>query len=263
MTAAVDLSKGKVPFTKITDTQQRLNQYVQSIKYAIDNYTIIDTIVFCDNTNFLFDYGELYRRAKRNHKTFEVLLFTGDKKRSQEKGKGYGEGEIIKFALENSKYLKNSKFFYKLTGRLIVKNFNFMEKKKSTDNCFIFYPRELYGGQTNFVSTILYKVNVEFYNKFLIDKYRDVNDYKGKYLEHVFCDSLIDKKEQIDSFGTFPRISGLSGSSGELYDISRLKFFIEKQFTYFGVHNIQQNFGAKLIIRMFCLINKIKNSQKI
>ncbi len=38
--------------------------------------------------------------------------------------KGYGEGEIISYALNNSKYLKNSESFYKLTGGLTVENIN-------------------------------------------------------------------------------------------------------------------------------------------
>lgn len=95
ITAAIDVSKDNVPFTKITNTQERLSQYIQSIIFAINNYNQIHTIIFCENTNYLYDYSDLISKAKDKDKILEILLFKGKTEVYREKGKGYGEGEIF------------------------------------------------------------------------------------------------------------------------------------------------------------------------
>ena len=55
-------------------------------------------------------------------KEFEWISFQGNTTKTQEKGKGYGEGEIIEYAINHSQLLAKSKMLMKLTGRFYVKN---------------------------------------------------------------------------------------------------------------------------------------------
>ncbi len=64
ITGAIDIRHNQVPFTRITDTQTRLDQYLDSIGYAIRNYRSIDKIVFVENSLFSHDYTILGQLAQ-------------------------------------------------------------------------------------------------------------------------------------------------------------------------------------------------------
>ena len=49
LTAAINIENKNIPNTVLTDTQARLQQYISSIEFAVDNYKTISTIIFCDN----------------------------------------------------------------------------------------------------------------------------------------------------------------------------------------------------------------------
>lgn len=103
ITGAIDIQHNQVPFTRITDTQTRLGQYLYSIDYAIRNYRSIDKIIFVENTNFSYDYTALNRLAVNHRKELEILSFHGNFEKTVIHGKGFGEIESINYALENSK----------------------------------------------------------------------------------------------------------------------------------------------------------------
>ena len=46
-----------------------------------------------------------------------------------EQGKGYGEGEIIEYALKNSAFLHSEREFIKLTGRITIENLDAIIRK--------------------------------------------------------------------------------------------------------------------------------------
>ena len=66
------------------------------------------------------DFNYYYLLAKQNNITLEVISFMGDI-RQMKKGKGYGEGEIIRYTV-CSLLMKECKYFIKSTGRLKIKN---------------------------------------------------------------------------------------------------------------------------------------------
>jgi hypothetical protein len=219
MTGAINVSGYQVPETKLTNLTERLYQYIYSIEYAIDNYATINYIIFCENTNYKHNYFALQEKARRKGKTLEVIIFDGNYNTIQEKGKGYGEGEIIEHAFVKSEALRNSSYFYKLTGRLIVQNMDKVIASTRSKNAFIFYD-ELLTNSPHFVQTVLYKVDTGLYKQLLMDAYKEIDDRRNVYLEHVFFERL--KSIPIISFRKYPNIIGISGSSGGLYTRSKL-----------------------------------------
>ena len=103
--------------TYLTDVSERLKQYIECIEFYLCK-TSINKIVFCENSNYKFDSRALYELAKKNNKLLEILQFNGNYSQIVDRGKGYGEGEIIEYALQNSKLFLQSKYFVKVTGRL-------------------------------------------------------------------------------------------------------------------------------------------------
>lgn len=123
ITGCIDVSNN-IKYLKIKNKNDRLNQYLETIRWAIEE-TNFNNIIFCENSNYEYDFDSYVSKLKNiNKKNFEYLTFKGDTKNTDKHGKGYGEGEIVKYAYNNSKFLKDSDYFYKLTGRLKIKNIN-------------------------------------------------------------------------------------------------------------------------------------------
>ncbi|MDR0422478.1 MAG: hypothetical protein LBH72_05655, partial [Proteiniphilum sp.] len=203
------------PYTRIKDTRTRLEQYLHSIDYAIRKYRSIHKVVFVENTNFPYDYSALCHLAENCRKTLEVLSFQGDTEKTVLHGKGFGEIECINHALENSRLLKSSDSFVKLTGRVIVLNFDRVMRSACKRNSFY----AITGKKIPYVETILYRAEKTFFQENLHDVGHFVFDREGIIIEHIFYRRLHELAEHssIGSFGTYRFLEGISGGSGASY----------------------------------------------
>lgn len=219
MTGAIDVQHSQVPFTQITDTQTRLEQYLRSIDHAIRKYRSIHKVVFVENTNFSYDYTALSRLAENHRKTLEVLSFQGDTEKTVLHGKGFGEMECINHALEYSRLLKSSDAFVKLTGRLNVLNFDCVLHSAYKHNSFYAINTE----KVPYVETIIYRAEKTFFQENLNDAGNLVFDREGIYIEHIFYHRLYElaRHSSIGSFRAYRFLEGLSGSSGYSYATMR------------------------------------------
>lgn len=198
----------------ISDSKQRYEQYITSISFYIEK-SLFKSIVFCENSNCAYPPNSgLKELAKKFSKNFEWICFSGDKEEVLNKGKGYGEGEIIEYALEHSKILIQASWFIKTTGRIIVKNVNkIVPKLKLNMNYFNF---DLF--RTCGIDTRFYCCTVELYKKYLLSAYRRCSDYENEMsLEDIFYDCLI-KTGKFHCLPYYPFFSGVGGSHGEVYD---------------------------------------------
>ena len=256
LTGAINVLHHKVPFTTITDLEERLSQYLYSIEYSIDHYHSIYNIVFCENSNYAYDYASLIEKAKKKGKKLEVLAFEGNYPIIQKKGKGYGEGEIIEYALKNSMLLKNCQSFYKLTGRLTIKNLDQIAVSTQAENVFIWHHKEIYQIKTDYVETFFYKVNKEFYTKELLDAYKEVDEINHLNMEHLFYERL--KKQNIRSFKYPLQVIGNSGTSGKLYLDTRKAVLMEQICCIIGVHHLQKNATERTLTHFLAWLIKTR-----
>lgn len=215
ITGCIDVSKN-MPFVAVTDLETRLNAYVETIRWAIEE-TKFKKIIFCENSNYNFNEKECIKLAKKYEKSFEYLTFSGDTKKCEEKGKGYGEGEIINHVLENSKLLKDEDYFYKITGRLKIKNINKLIKSNKKN---YFMNKKL----LNEVDTRFYGINKETFIKNLKNEHEKVNDFNNYYLEHAYHDALIKRNVKYRTFCERPLFIGIAGSTGKIYADEKSKF---------------------------------------
>ncbi|ATA89050.1 hypothetical protein CGC58_04560 [Capnocytophaga stomatis] len=250
LTGAINIEKNEVPFTKLKQTQERLRQYLNSIEYAIDNYETVSHIIFCENTLYEYDYSELQQKAKVKNKILEVLSFQGDFQKVKQQGKGYGEGEIIQYVLTHSKSVQEVDFFYKLTGRVLVKNFDYIHRKSKSPTHFTTY-HFLDKGKSNYVTTVFYKISKSLYNEKLLNAHKSVQDHKGKFLEVVFYDNL--KEEKIKNFPIIPQLLGVSGSTGKGYDVSNRRIWIESLINKIGFRDMILNNISQILLKVLTM----------
>lgn len=198
-------------FTTLSNQEERKAQYINAIQYYLSNTCF--KIVFSENSGT--DISYLFEDAIESGR-MEYLSFPGNQDKIR--GKGYGECEIIEYALNNSKLILSSKDqrIAKITGRLIVRNIKGILRwhkfffSKQTVFCTI-------NSDLSFPDSRLIVAPVSFYKVFLNSKGL-INDSNGYYFEHALCDTL--KREKEYSYSPFlfmPCIEGVSGSTGEIY----------------------------------------------
>lgn len=202
------------PHLCISNPKQRYEQYITSISFYIEK-SLFKDIVFCESSNFYYPSNSgLVELAEKYHKNFEWICFSGNKKEVLNKGKGYGEGEIIEYAIGHSQIMIQASYFVKTTGRIVVKNVNKIGLKLNfRKNYFNFDLCRTCGIDTRF-----YCCTVDFYKKYLLNAYKRCSDYANEMsLEDVFYDCLIDA-EKFYCLPDYPFFSGVGGSHGDIYD---------------------------------------------
>lgn len=229
MTATIVPPQG-MPFLTVTNPETRWHQYESSVLYWLRRTPICD-IVFCENSSASADFDLLMATAKSLHKNLEILQFEGNSYTCFVQGKGYGDGEIISFALKNSSILANNTSFYKTTGRLIVRNFGAAQYFWNRhDTGFI-----TTGVKSRAIDTRFFKTTKDFYNNTLGHAHLSVNDAEGIYLEHIFYSQIRQTQEATGLF-PLPDIVGISGTTGLPYETSLWKKTAKNAIGLLGVY---------------------------
>jgi hypothetical protein len=157
-----------------------------------------------------------------NHGRLEYLTFKGNQDKAR--GKGYGECEIIEYALNNSAIINSTHDcqIAKITGRLRILNINsiirihrFIFSKKSV-LCAI-------NSALTFPDSRFFIAPIDFYRAFTKKK-ETINDSDGFFFEHALCNVIKEEKSYpFSPFLLIPRIEGMSGSTGEIYNGETIK----------------------------------------
>lgn len=217
----------------ICDEKQRLVQYIEAL------YTLIKSrpnakIVFCDNSGFgTSELGSIVEEAIKNNVELEIISFQGSNQEILEHGKGFGEGEIIKYVLENSRLAKNEEYMVKITGRLIIDNIttllNLLDTNKVYFNIPNIHRKDIY-------DTRMYAMPIGIFERFFIDEYRNVYDGQDYYIEKVYRDVLLTNKIVSQNFPKYPRIRGISGSIGIEYGYTEWKCKVRDILSIFNIY---------------------------
>ena len=198
-------------YTSLNNIEERQKQYVNAIRHYLEktNYPV----VFAENSGT--DISNYFQESIKSGQ-LECLTFQGNQ--NKEKGKGYGECEIIKYALDNSHIILSSKQvrIVKITGRLIIKNirpiirFHGMFSSKRATLCMI-------NSDFSFPDSRIIIAHIDFYRAFL--QYQEkINDSQGYFFEHALCDIIKDNHQYpFSPFFLQPQIIGMSGSTGKQY----------------------------------------------
>ena len=193
-----------MPFTHLNDVSERQKQYVDAIHYYISNTDC--EIVFCENSNT--DISPLFENKQER---LEILTFSGNQ--NKQRGKGYGEAEIIDYALQHSSFIQDNCIIIKITGRLIINNIRQIINSQTSKHDFVTC---LFHSDLKFADSRIFCGTVPFYKEFLINKEK-MNDGKGVFFEHVLASAVLESSFRFIPFVQEPLITGISGTTGESY----------------------------------------------
>lgn len=177
-------------------------------------------IVICDGSNF--DLREFVLTQWPNA-SIEILFFLNDEEKVSQRGKGYGEGEIIAYALKHSKTLKRADRFMKCTSKLWVNDVEDLLEDCGPTQFHIRGRKTQEGIWVNtWVDTRFYIVQKNFYRRHLLNTYKNVHREQKFFLEHAFLEKLVSLSSLPHIlFPRKPEIRGVSGTSGLFYGLPR------------------------------------------
>lgn len=205
------------PGVALKDTDQRIELTIAGIR----EWLRIDPsqpIVVCDGSGFDFS-----QRAAREFPdtTIECIHFHNDTSQVQRYGRGYGEGEIVRYALDHSQLISEAGCFAKCTAKLWVSNFlqcigdwngHFLCKGVFLDVFSPFRPTRL-----AYVDTRFYVASLPYYRQHLLEAHRNVRKTSEHGLEECFLEVLQGHEMQHVMFKVAPVIYGIGGGIGRAY----------------------------------------------
>lgn len=120
ITTAIQPPEG-IPFLSMTNSIKRKVLSKAALYYWVGKG--VTRVVIADATNCLLLTEKELEELALLGVTVEQIQYSQDVERTRAKGKGYAEGKLIEFALENSNLLGETAHFYKSTGKTFVRNF--------------------------------------------------------------------------------------------------------------------------------------------
>lgn len=202
-----------MPFTTLTDISIREKQYIEAINFYLHNTDF--PIVFAENSGTgISKSHDLFPDNKR----LELLSYKGNIHKN--KGKGYGEAEIINYALIHSHIITSKSIdcpIIKITGRLIVDNIIDI-----VYNRFIYQNSKSisvsYNSDFSFADSRIVIAPKDFYH--LVIKHKEeINDFNHQYFENILSKCIMHSSTyHYYPFYYEPQITGQSGTTGEKYE---------------------------------------------
>ncbi|MFN4360472.1 MAG: hypothetical protein ACK4F4_07070 [Hylemonella sp.] len=201
----------------LRDTDERLRLTLESV----GEWLRVDPelqLVICDGSGF--DFSESVRQRYPSAKV-ECLFFQNDPEAVRLLGRGYGEGEIVRYAIEHSHLIAQAGCFAKCTAKLWVENYRdclaewdgrLCLKGVFLDAFSLFRPTTL-----AYIDTRFYIAEVRMYRELLLEAHSRVDKDQNYGLEEAFRDAVFATGLTGVLWRTPPVIEGVGGGIGVSY----------------------------------------------
>jgi hypothetical protein len=202
------------PFLRMTNTVMRAITAKAALYFWIAQGA--KNIVLADATasNLLTDL-EL-QEIETLQTRVEQISYKQDFETVRSKGKGYGEGKLIEYALDNSELLAGEKSFFKCTGKTYVRNLSTIADFVELNKLSSIFWRDMKDGTSMLPWTDcrFYYTSRNFAKQHLVPAYLASDDARSACEHHIF--RAVSHSLQAGK-ALRPLISGFSGGTGESY----------------------------------------------
>lgn len=172
----------------------------------------VEKIVIADATgDTLLDAADVSMLNQMNV-AVEQIAYLQQNELVVARGKGYGEGALIKFALHNSKLLQESDSFFKCTGKVYCRNFSDILQMIRNNNIKNIFWRDVLDQK---VDARFFYVSRDFAQKHLVPTYERIEDRKELNAENLLL--LLAREKLAQAAAARPMLSGFSGGLDQAY----------------------------------------------
>jgi len=181
----------------------------------------VQKIVIADATGGELIQGDDLSLLRQMNVQLEQISYNQNSEVVVAKGKGYAEGLLIQFALNNSQLIKSSDFLYKCTGKIYCRNFDSIRQMIESGCIKNIFWRHVYDGDLSkpWADMRFFYASKEFCKNVLIPAYLNSDDAVAA--AEYYCFSALNEKLQLAK-ATRPLLSGFSGGTGKQYFDSSL-----------------------------------------
>ena len=198
-------------YTAIKDPDTRMNQYIMALRYYLENTAL--PIVFCENsmTKLSTDFSDIPSINER----YEFITFDGNNF-DKSLGKGYGECEIIDYAICHSQLIKSHSYIIKITGRItVIDILSYVHFHNKLPKGTI---QALLPTNNHFIDSRFIICPKHFLQQYFLPQQKKLNDSKNYYFENLLYDAIFSQNKYLYiPFISFPNYKGYSGSVGYMY----------------------------------------------
>jgi len=186
-------------------------------------------LVLCDGSGF--DFSQLVA-AEFPDAAIECLFFENDREKVAAYGRGYGEGEIVRHAIEHSREIRSAGVFTKCTSKLWVENYQ--DCLRYWNGCGVFKGvfNNVFSPLTKtkfaYIDTRFYIVTVDFYQRYFLYAHHRINPPTGYGLEDCFQAIFLEKTLTGYLLPSPPVICGVGGGTGKYYKNTAVRRFKER-----------------------------------
>jgi hypothetical protein len=201
----------------LKDTDERARLALQSV----EEWLKIDPtlpLVLCDGSSF--DFSEQIARRFPQAR-IECLPFENNQELVKRYGRGYGEGEIVRYALHHSTLIAQAGCFAKCSSKLWVENFHDCVRHWNGHLLLkgvflnVFSPTRR--TEFSYVDTRFYVASAEAYARYFEDAHLQIGKRKGYGLENSFHDIVLTQGILHSLSRVAPVICGVGGGIGTYY----------------------------------------------
>lgn len=178
------------------------------------------SIVICDATATDVLSPEELATIRKLGVLIEQLAYKQDDMLLVQRGKGFAEGQLIKFAIEHSQLLGRSDAFFKCTGKVFCRNFAAISDLIARNNIASMYWKLSEGApvERTLVDTRFFYTSSSDFHRLLLPAYEQSTE--TRILEYNLLLSLDAQLKRGTSLR--PRLSGFAGGTGSQYPESYL-----------------------------------------
>ncbi|MBT0571780.1 hypothetical protein KIK84_15795 [Curvibacter sp. CHRR-16] len=226
---------------RLLDTQERIRLALESVGKWLE-MNPQQPLVLCDGSNYDFtaDVKSLFPDA-----CIECLHFENNQSLVRLHGRGYGEGEIVSFAIKNSKMIADAACFAKCSSKLWVENFTTCVEGWHgpilLQGIFLNALTPWRKTILSYVDTRFYITELKYYTSLFKDAHKRIKKEEGHGLENAFLDIVIENEIKKVFSVTAPVICGVGGGIGKYYKNTRERRLKE----YLRLLIVRKNFFFK------------------
>jgi hypothetical protein len=170
-------------------------------------------IVVCDSTGSRVLNDDELSSIRKVGVGIEQIAYQQDDAVVVERGKAFAEGQLIKFALDNSELLIRSGYFFKCTGKMFCRNFaaiwDLIAKNNIANMFWKLYEHTLV--DRNLVDPRFFYTSIVDFHRFVLPAY--ARSSESQILEYQLSLSLNSHLSR--GAGRRPLLSGFSGGLGD------------------------------------------------
>jgi len=206
------------PVLRMTDSNMRALTTKAAIFFWVGQGH--KSIVICDATASSVLSPEELAAIRQLGVSVEQLAFQQDDALLAQRGKGFAEGQLIKFAVRNSQLLRQSGSFFKCTGKVFCRNFAAIAALIARNNIGSMFWKLFESSlvDRNLVDARFFYTSIGDFQRLVLPAYEQATE--TRILEHHLSVSLDSQLQRGTSFR--PQLSGFSGATGNQYQESYL-----------------------------------------